>query len=320
MEGKTSLRDAAGFVGDVATDPLTYLGLPGGSKAAEIANKGLHLTESAADSAGKGIYKSGFKKIDERLAEQGKKPLSDVLLESGAPTGTTKTIAEKSKQITKDALAERKGLYDQIGDRGVKVDLEGHPLARTDDLLKDIRSTPGLGDKAAKLEDIVNDFKNRGKVDVATLSKWKSRLYDALPDSAFGPNGQPRGAYGELYKALSSDLKDLIVEAGNKAGDNLGAKVGKTNQTMSTMLSAKKPMMIQIRRGETPNLITSVDAILGGTGHGAALPLKKAADLSKTTWARTKLGKGLMYASDTGLLDPVARRAVIDYMSEKKKK
>ncbi len=301
---RISARDVGGFAGDVATDPLTYLGFPGSKIAAE-----------GTEALGKKVYKSGFKKIDERLAEQGKKPISDVLLESGAPTGTTKTLAKDMKNVGADALAQRDELYK----KGVTVDL-GHPLEETEAFLAKARKTPGVRRKLGELDDILTDFKREGKVDLKTLSEWKSSIYDSLPEAAFGPDGKPRGLAGKFDKALSSDLRKSIIEAGNKAEPGLGNQIDKLNETMGSVISAKKPTKIQIRRGETPNLVTSVDAILAGVGHGAALPLKKGADLSKTTWARTKAGKGLINAADSGLVDPVARRTLINYMDKKKQK
>jgi len=310
LEGKTSARDAVGFVGDVALDPLTYVGFPGS-----------HVAADTAETLGKKAYKSGFKKIDERLAEQGKKPISDVLLESGAPTGTTKKLSKNMRQVGSEALAKRDELYKQATDLGVTVDLR-YPLQETEDLIAKLsskQSTPRVRKKADELYEILSEFKREGKVDLPTLSSWKSELYESLPANAF-VNGKPKGIYARFDKALSSDFRKAIVDAGEKAKPGLGKEIDRLNETVGSVITSKTPTKIQIRRGETPNLVTSVDAAMAGLGGAAALPLKKGADVAKTTYARTNFGKGLINAANTGLLDPAARRAVIDYMSPEKKK
>lgn len=307
MEGDTSLRDIAGFAGDIATDPLTYTGLP----LVKGAKKLLNVGGDTAESVGKSIYRSGFKKIDERLAEKGKKKIADVLLESGAPAGTTKKLAKNMQKVADTALKQRDELYKKATDLGVTVDLR-FPLEQTEELLSKARTNPGMRAKVDELSDLLMEYKNAGKVDLQTLSDWKSALYEALPASAFGPDGKAKGIYSKFEKALATDFKDAIISAGNKAEKGLGSKIDEANEIIGSVLTAKQPTKIQIRRGETPNFFTSVDAILGGVGAAKALPLKKGADLAKTTYARTKVGKGLMRAGQSGLIDPAARRGLID--------
>lgn len=307
--GDTSARDAAGLVGDIVTDPLTAI-----SKSV----KALRPASTAAESVGKAVYKSGLKKVDERLAEKGAGSIADVLLEEGK-TGTTKKLAKDAKEISKNLGKERDALYQKATEKGVSIDM-GFPLANAENELKKLASDPGLAPMAEKFGELLERYKKSGKVDIKTLSDWKTNLYNALPEAAYDQHGKLKGPAQKFQKALASDFKQAIVEAGNKAEKGLGDNIDKINEKWATVIGADKPMAMQVRRAGTPNLVTSVDAMIAGLGGAAtgigpttgALALKKAADASKTTYVRTKAGKGLIDLGKTGLLDNAGRRGLIN--------
>lgn len=301
ITGKVTGRDLEGFGLDVATDPLTLLG-----KAGKIPTP----VGDAVETAGKNTYKSGFKKIDEGLIEKGGKPLSDVLLENGAPTGTTKQIAGKVGELSNEARAKRAALYQEATDKGVTVDLS-HPLPKTEELvqglLQDKRpSVQALGKDLA--EHLQSEYKNNGKVDLGTLSDWKTDAYNSLPESVFR-GGRPLPAATKFNAAIGSDFKNAIEQGGDVARPGMGKEIGAINEDWGAMLGSKKSMAAQIRRGNTTNAVTPVDAILTALHPGVEVA-KKGADISKTTWARTKAGKGLMNLGESGVVDPVARQGV----------
>ncbi len=298
--GNTSARDVGGFITDVATDPMVALAK--GSKA-------LNPAGEATENAGKSMYKSGFKKIDERLAEKGKPKLSDLLLEEGAPTGTTKQIAEKTKAMAGDLAKERGDLYTRASEKGVSVDL-GYPLEKAEAQLEKMRQDPGLRDLADQLSEKLQLYKKEGKVPIEKLSDWKSNIYNILPESAYGQHGVVKGPAKQFQKNLASDFRQAIIDAGNKAEDGLGDSIDKVNEKWSTLIGAEKPTAMQIRRGETPNMVTSVDAIL--STHPGILATKKAADAAKTTYVRTKVGKGLMNAGKSGAAQGILNRGLIN--------
>ncbi len=293
-------RDALGFATDVVTDPLTH-GMKG--------VKALSPLSEGAESVGKSAYKSGFKKIDEKLLEKGKAPLSDMMLEKGV-TGSTKEIGEAAKDVATKATAERAQLYDKADKLGVTVDM-GFPLQNAEEHLLKMRKNPGQREMADKLGEFMDLYKKEGKAKLSDLSDWKSSLYNSLPESAFSPNGKLKGPAKQFEKALASDFKEAIVEAGNKAEPGMGNAIDKLNEQLGTVISAEKPIAQQVGRGNTVNLGTSVDAILAKVAP-QALAVKKGADIAKTTYARTKAGKGLMNAGRSGLLDAGARRGLIN--------
>lgn len=312
-----SMRSAVGFLGDVATDPLTW---------AASAGKTIKPISEGVESLGKSVYKSGLKKVDERLIERGVKPLSDVLLEHGAPTGTTKKIAEEAKNINSASLSEREALYEQVKAAKEKVDI-GAAAKKAKKYLAEIvdADDPALEEVAKQLQDRLDRYTAKGFIDVDKASRWKTNIYNSLPQSAYDQHGRMLPQVQDFMKKLGSDFRQAIIDAGEKAEKGLGNKIDKANETMGSIIQAKKPLAMQIRRGETPNLVTSVDGMLAAgtalashdpTTTAAIMAAKKAADLSKTTYARTKAGKGLIRLGKTGLLEGVSSHGLINEQNQ----
>lgn len=322
MEGDTSLRDIEGFALDTLSDPLTAIargvrgakGLAG--KAADVA---LNPAEKALEGSGRGLYKSGLKKIDERLIEKGAKPVSDLLLDAGK-AGTTKKLSAEAKKIATDLANQRATAYERATAFGAKVDMQ-NVVRNAEEEVARLRRDPGMAQAADNMSELLEKYKAEGPVDIATASEWKTNLYNALPATAFDQTGRVKAPLRKVQKALAQDFKKAIVDAGNKAEKGLGDHIDKINEKWGTLIGAEKPMQMQIRRGNTANNLTSVDAMLGGTvgmyTHDpvsalGAIALKKAADASKTTYARTKGGMGLIKLGRSGLIDPTIRRGLID--------
>lgn len=321
-EGKTSARQAVGFLGEIATDPLTYIGMPGGSKALKGA---LPLSESA-ETLGKKMYKSGLKNVDKVVVEKGKKPVSDLLLEAGK-TGSVEKLSKDAVDLNRDLLKTRKALYQEASDAGAIVDMTGAVSGARSKIAK-LRENPGFRETADKLEAFLNKYEGEGFVDIQSVSDWKSALYDTLPQSAFGPNGKIKGPVKALERTLAKDFKLAIENAADEAAPGLGKKISQINEKMSSLLEAKKPFAVETKKSVTPNYLTSVDALLPGglgvaTGTASGDPvtgilsglgllgIKKAADAAKTTTFRTRGGKLLKDAGSSGLLDATARRGLI---------
>lgn len=321
-EGDTSLRDIEGFALDVLSDPLTAIakgvrgakGLAG--KAADVA---LNPAEKALDRAGTGLYKSGLKKIDERLLEKGAKPVSELLLKEGK-AGTTKQLSVEAKKIASELANKRATAYERATALGAQIDMTD-VVKNAEAEVARLRRDPGMAQAADNMAELLDKYKSQGFVDVGTASEWKTNLYNALPETAFDQTGKIKAPLKKVQMALAQDFKNAIVDAGNKAEKGLGDHIDKINEKWGTLIGAEKPMKMQIRRGNTANNLTSVDAMLGGTvgmytqdpvSALGAIALKKAADASKTTYARTKGGLGLIKVGRSGLVDPMIRRGLID--------
>jgi len=159
--------------------------------------------------------------------------------------------------------------------------------------------------------ELMDSFKKRGRVSLDDLSEWKTDLYDSLPESAFS-GAKIKDSWKKFISALANDFKEGIEGAANSAQQGLGDDIAKVNKDWGSVLGAEKPTKMQIRRGETPNMFTSVDGILTMVpGSAGVLATKKAADLAKTTWARTKAGKALMKAGKSGIPQGLINRGII---------
>lgn len=322
LVGGISTRDVGGFASDVVTDPFTL-----GSKMI----KGLRPAGAMLESGGEKMYKSGLKNVDKDLLAKGKSPVSDLLLKE-RKTGSMKKLAKDAEGINEKLLKERAALYQQASDAGAIVDMSAAVKGARSKLAK-MRENPGMRDTADRLEQFLNKYEAEGFVDIQSVSDWKSALYDSLPDTAFGPNGKVKGPAKAFEATLARDFKKAIEDAADGAAPGLGKKISAANDKMSTLISAKKPMAREIKKAETPNNFTQVDAmwsLLGGgaggmagggigaaAGAAAAYGAKNAAKAMNTTGGRTRGGLLLKDVGGTGLIDSAGRRAVIDYMKKK---
>lgn len=321
--GQTSVRDVAGFAGDVALDPLTYLSLGAlpalkyGGKAAKAATALSKPTAKLTSGAGKALYKSGFKKIDEKVAEKGKKKLfSDLMLEHGV-TGTNKTVQKKAAKIADNLLEKRTNIFNKLDADGVTVDMENifsGVMKSNDELAK----VPGMKKMASKMDDAVLDLMDEGNVSVSNLSKAKTLFYDSLPANAFSANGTLKSSYQKFEKKVANSMKTAIEEAAEKSQKGLGKKVAGINEDLGSLLTARKPMAVEVGKANTKNAVTSVDSALAFASPGT-LAAKKAGDIGKTTVFRTKTGKALKGLGDSGAGDILLRSAITDRQDPTKK-
>jgi hypothetical protein len=306
LVGDVSSRDLAGFAADVATDPLTAL-----SRAGKF---GMNAVDVGAAKAGKALFKSGLKKIDQAVLEKGAKPFSEIALEKGL-TGSVGKIRDASEQLLKDTKAGRDILHEAADTAGAVVDPKTAFKDALDKTIKMGERDPGLRELADKLKDKINLYIEHGPVPLSQASEWKTNLYNALPESAYDKFGRMKGPAERIHKSLANGLKNSIEAAGNSVVPGLGDKIGQANETMQTLLTARKPLKTAAKAAKNINAVTSVDAMLAaGTAAASHNPLttagvvalKKAADISKSTAFRTKAGKALMDVSERGGLTPAA--------------
>lgn len=305
-EGDTSVRDIVGFGADIATDPTTALAL-----AAKPVAKGLLGT-------GKSLYKSGLKKIDEKLIEKGAKPVSEVLMKAGK-WGSTKTLAKEADKLAKELGPKRAALYEKA--KGAKFSSDKATEAAKG-LIAEMRSNPGLVDQAQKLDEYVSKYAGSTPLDLQTASDWKSSFYDALPDSAHGPYGKVKSGAQEVNRALGSGYKNEIIRAADEVSPGLGKEIDALNEDWGALIGSQKPFQKQIGRQNTKNYVTGTDPILGGLGYTAGggpaaaglIAGKKLVDLTKTTGART--GGGLLLRklgeAPVDIVDPIILRNIIE--------
>lgn len=324
-EGDTSARDIAGLGLEIGADPLTYVTL-GASGAAKALVSPLAKT---SEKLGKTLYKSGFKKVDENLIEKGLKPLSDVLLEQGAPAGTIKGLSKKIADINKGLLDKRNALYEQIKNAGQTVDVAKAmdvPISRGEELL---RRNPALDTQMAAMDDWLLKYGKEGEqVPIDLASDWKTTLYQGIPQGAYSPLGKVLPAPKEYQKAFARGLKEQIEAAGERAGKGYGKQISEINENIGSIIESQKPITREVRKANTKNAVSSIDAGLLGYAlrepltASAVLGSKKIGDLAKTTAFRTGVG-GKVYEIGTApirgaALDIGARRALSPWLDMNK--
>lgn len=305
--GGITARGAAGFAADIATDPLTIVSKL--VKEVPYIGKALNSTNMGTQALGEAVYKSAFRKVDEKLAEKGKGKLSELLIEQGAPTGGTEKIAQKVSDMTSTLGKLRQGLYDKATELGVSIDTS-FPLKRAESVLQNMRKDPGLRPAADELGQLLERYKSEGKVSLDMMSEWKTSLYDALPASSYGPHGKLKGPAKHFKAALANDFRDAIVGAGNKAEKGLGDSIEAINNKFGILLNAAKPLN-QSGRG-TGSLGTAIEGAVLATGGIKAAAAKKAFEMAVSPGSRTIVGKALMEAGRKNLVEDSARRLFIN--------
>lgn len=165
-------RGFAGFLGDVALDPLTYLTM-GAAPALKEGAKGTSAVSKAIDVAtspiktlvppvGKSIYKSGLKKIDQEAAKMGKEPVSDLLLQEGI-TGSADSIFKQMNELGEKLLAERNKILQWGTNVGAEVSMEkamAPALAKAAEIRKN--GDPALQPLADALEATAKKYLEQG--------------------------------------------------------------------------------------------------------------------------------------------------------------
>lgn len=273
--GDVTGRDVAGAVGEIATDPLTYVSL-------------------GVIPAGKMLYKSGLKNIDKALSKKGVAPVSDVLMKEKI-WGTTKGIQGKAKALEESLNARRARILEAADKMGAKADPLMASKGAAEEIAR-IKRDPGLRPMAEQLEGKLQSYIAEGPQTLTQMNEWKSNLYNTMPATAFDKYGKLLPPAKKFEKKLASGFKTEIEKGASSASAGAGEQLAKTNRDLGSLIAAKKPMAQQVDRAATQNVLSSVDAGIGGYAihnpvqGGAILGLKKLGDLSKTTAFRTGAG------------------------------
>jgi len=296
-----SARGAAGFAMDVASDPLTYVGVTPVAKGVK--------------KIGESVFKSGFKNIDKKLAETSTKPLSQVFLDRGVGGTTLKGMQKKTVNLMETLSKERATVYNALDEAGATVDMQ-KALGPAMEYTARLRDNPGMVSKANELDDFLSQYLVKNP-SISRASNWKTDLRNSLPTTAFNQNGRITDEYKKVLQKLSTGLNTEIKASADNVIPGAGNKVSQINADWGSVINSQKPLTTEVNKAATKNLVSAVDAMIGG--YGVADPLKaagvfgakKTIELLNTPWARTNVGSGLMKLSNTGTLDPLVRQSLI---------
>lgn len=114
----------------------------------------------------------------------------------------------------------------------------------------------------------------------------------------------------QLNRALSHGYQTEIEHSANAVKSGLGDQIKGINQDLATIIEAQDPLERQVKRAATINAVTPVDMAIAASHPGAEVA-KKAGDLGKTTWLRTKAGNFINRLGESGAMDPFVRRLLI---------
>ncbi len=319
-------RGAAGFVGDVALDPLTYLsgglsaaakgGLEGSrlAKAGQVALKTANAVVNPLDAlvpAGKTLYQSGLKNIDTRLVERGQEPVSDYLMKQGA-WGRLPTLQDNMKSRMGELAEQRQGLYQKIDNAGVQIDPH-YASEGANNYISDLRDNRYMAPKADKLQEFVDLGTSGGPMSVQKASEAKTSLYDALPATAFDQNGRLTNDGQKMLKELSLGYKTEIEGAGNFVQPGLGDQIGDVNKEWGAYINADKPTQREIAKDARKNLFTETKAAFMKF-KPAAVPLMYGAQMINSPATRT--GAGLLMKNIGESAGPVSNAASREFYLE----
>lgn len=309
-------RAAEGFLLDVATDPLTMVAKL--VREVPYVKSLLNAPGQASEALGEAAYKSGLKKVDAKLVEKGGAPVSDVLLSQGAqdasqiPAGSTAKIMQEAQNMSSVMGKVRQGMYDRANQLGLKINMAEKEFPATEAVLERLGGNRGMQAAHQELEGLLNSYKNGAPVSIDLVSDWKTDLRDALPGSAFDQNAKLKGYANRFKQALAADFKNIIVSSGNTAEKGLGDSINAVNEKWGPLLNSMKPMAQQAKQAGGKSLGSWVDGVLLSSGHPGLAATKKAFELADTTYARTKVGKALLQAGQSGVATGTANRILID--------
>lgn len=316
-------RKAAGFIGDVVMDPATLLTMGGagaakaglggvarvlgaGAKAAEYANPVGMAMGSVIQKAGKPLYNSAFKNVDSRLAEKGLDPIAPYMYEQGV-RGSMADIEKAMQSRMSDLGQKRADIYSQIADKGITIDpTKASQGAR--EYVSEVAKNPYLAPKAEGMTDYLALAKE--PMSVHQASDVKTSLYDALPDSAFSPNGGLTDSGKKLLKNLSTGYKNEIEAAAEFAKPGLGSEVQNVNKEWGSLIGAQKPTRSEIAKAERGNLITQVKSAVAGASPKTAALMYGAQAINSPRF-RTNVGLALDKAASTPAADALWKQILL---------
>lgn len=306
--GKITQRGVEGFALDVVTDPALLLAKA--IKQIPFLAKLLNGPGQAAEAVGEAVYKSAFPEKAKDAATALLEGVPEAGLTPRSPVGGTAKLAQAVEDTSNVIGKLRQGLYDRATERGVTIDA-AYPLKRAEAVLEEFRRDPGLTPTVETLQELLDRYKNAGKVSLDVASEWKTNLYDTLSQSFWDGKKGLKPKADMFRAALAADFREAIAKAGNTAEKGLGDSINALNEKWGSLLSATRPLekATQATGGKLGQMIDG--AVLASSGlKGAAI--KKGYELATSPYMKTVVGNALMQAGKEGLRRTMLNRAIIN--------
>ena len=205
-------------------------------------------------SGGKNLYKSAFKKIDQAIANYGKKPVSDVLFERGI-TGTSASVFDKASDLVDDLVKQQRQILEKVDKTVPSADLD-NALQPLRDKIKEFqvsRDPVKMQAADALLEDLaqyekvkfeggapgVRGFEEGQAMPISPsqMSAMKSSAQKLVPKTAYSQEiGRTNPAYQQGKKIIGKGLKEEVERAAGQASPELQQQLLGTNTDLSLSL------------------------------------------------------------------------------------
>ena len=348
-----SARGVAGFVGDVATDPLTYLsgglsavakggdsallkklflanveggGLTAGGK---VANAVLNPIEAASRSGATSAYAKAFEKVDGKLDNPS--TLAELAQKSGF-RGSPQDAVEHFSQMNQNAGKAIGDTLSQASDQGAKVKTMT-ALQPAIDKAAELRKlgVPEADSVASQIDDRVQQILDtHGEtVPVDTANKVKALMNQSTKFAQTGVDALANQSRKAVAAPLNEGIEQGVKDTGSELYDRLMEQKKLYSSTASDTQKKLEQFANQAPQQKGPFGLSKVDAMLAGVGavggaHTAGasfLPLaaKKAVDAVQSFEGRTLRGSALQAVGQgsNGLTDEAIRQMVLDEMAKK---
>lgn len=290
-----SVRGAAGFASDVASDPLTYVSLGASAVGKGAAKLALNPLKELAKAAGKKTYASAFKNIDSKLAKEGIDPLSKYFLQEGAPIVGKGGVLKRIPEMEKKAGAARNKLYELMNEKGATISREDLIPTVMEALEKvERRPTAASKEAAEQLAVWAESHMPTEAVNATMASELKTATGKAKPNAA---NFAAEGDLPDIKRALYHAQKTALENAADKVSPGLGDKLRSLNKELQTYGQAIEPAAQDLAVAERKMFPTQVDAMALAAKPEAAVA-KNIIRAANTTLARTAAGKALLKAGE----------------------
>lgn len=281
------VREGAGLVGDIASDPTTLFslgakklaekGMPGLlGKLANLVHAGLNPVEVFNKYRSDKNYAKAFERLDKAAVEQGKTVMPSKILKDSSFSGNMSAAADRLEEINKAAGENIGAALKQATDEGVRVNLPNLFMPSLN-YIAELKQMPVK--EAHELADQIRDkilftMKQAGaSMSPEEATQAKSFINNLVKDSGFAQGAE--AAIGtKARKTISEDLAKGIPEDIAKVNAPLAKELVENNKLYASTAPSIRDLAERLGRTapEMRSFLTptAVDLMLLGGGAGAS--------------------------------------------------
>jgi gas vesicle protein len=307
------VRDAAGFLYDTVSDPLTYLTLGPWARIGEAIGKlpkVLRVPVRAAETVlsptaparatGNYLREQALKPLINMGEKRGKENVSKILYEEGA--SNFGKIGDTVKKISEKYKASRDALMEQAKAAGAKPDVMAaykEVQDHANSLVKQGRITQEEANKI--LMDMLEPRVGNPNPDIFDMSQWKTDVGNDIKAKARNvDNVQPSSVKDQIYKAEEDALRAETERTAGRGVPGGEEKLKSDNARLGEMLTIQEKAADLQRKG-APLVMEPLDWLMlsgelpaqaagyGGMGVGM-LAARKAWQAAKNPGVQLPLG------------------------------